>query len=125
MAQLAPNFTTKIEDDYGVYPEAVVAIYKVYKDSNELTEYNDIDGHCKKENVITRFGYEVMFYNDREAALSGKRSRPIIISSESGTGRVIEADLTNVDIVNLMGSGVMGEDLKLQIIQIDIKRHFN
>ena len=124
MAQLAPNFTAKIEDEYGVYPEAIVAIGKVYKKNEELTTYNDDSGECKQELVISNFAYEVMYYNSRDAVISGKRSRPIIVSSSGEPSRVIVANLDDEDIKHLISSGLAGEQLNIQIIEIDIRKRF-
>jgi len=117
------KFTAKIEDDYGVYPAALIAILAY--DATSQSSERSVDGfdYTEKAASIGILEYEGSYYQSSDSRMAGKKSKPLLNSDDKF---IIAVDLEHPESVSLInGSGLVGRELSFNLIIADIKRKFN
>ena len=100
----------KVEDEYGVYPNALIGIYNMTETSTNVKEAEVSDGAAFEEvsNTIIELTFKGNYWQSAEAQAAGKRSRPL-----SDNGNVtVKVDLTSLAVVEAL-SGAEGWDNNL------------
>ena len=121
---LTHSFTAPIDDQYGQYPEALIGVFDIGKKIKEIKSSAGINFEYAVDTVIIEFAYGASFYNSREMFAAGKKHRPLTIDVEGIEVRLIEADLDNLEIKQIIASGLSGDELDNAIVEADIKRRF-
>jgi len=126
MEEKTHSFISAVEDEFGGrHPDALIGVLRVHKTTQELKESKDIDGAYRRDTHVSKFGYEISFWNSTGMRAAGKRSRPLINDTEGGYNKVLIADLDHPEIVSIIDSGVTGDELDNKIIEADISRRFS
>ena len=121
---LTHSFTAAIDDQYGQYPEALIGVFDIGKKLKEIKSSTDLNLEYTRDFVILEFAYECSFYNSREMFAAGKKHRPITIEVEGIKTKLIEANLDDLEIKQIIASGLSGDDLDNAIVEADIRRRF-
>tara|TARA_R110002167_G_scaffold19341_3_gene71524 strand:+ start:232 stop:621 length:390 start_codon:yes stop_codon:yes gene_type:complete len=123
------TFNTKIEDEYGVYPSAVVAIIKAEKTAS--TGWGSVDGvedYTHSKPSIGMLEYTASYYQSVDAQLAGKRSRPLLSFSSNlpiADRMLHSVNLAHEESERIMNGGLNPMELDITLIQHDIERNFN
>ena len=100
--------TCKVEDEYGVYPSALVAIYDLTETSksNKGSEIKEGAPFREVNNAIIELSFMGNYWQNADAQAAGKRSRPLM---EDGSV-TIKVDLTSKSVVESLNGAEEWDD---------------
>ena len=123
------SFNMIMEDEYGVYPNAIVAILRGKKAAEDEWESTDgIEDYSYSKPSIGMLEYTASYYQSADALLTGKKSRPLLTSRANlvVSERLLHTvDLNHEESQRIMNGGLSLMDMVNTLIEHDIKRNFN
>lgn len=118
------TFTMNLEDEYGAYPEALVAIFNDSEMSHR--QRKSIDGlqNYTHSVEIAQLEYSANFWQSKAAQAVGKKSRPMINVEHGSDSRVFSVDLEHEESQRIMAGSLAPMEMADTLIKHDIKRNF-
>lgn len=121
-------FTTKIEDDYEIYPEALFAILEDKEVSERERKSPDGIRDYTHKTAIATLEYTASYWLSVSAHAAGKKSRPILNNDDTlsfGERLVLSVDLGHEESERIMRGDLEPMEVSNELIKHDIIRRIS
>lgn len=106
------------------YGDALIAIRKWTKSSQETGESKDGDEDYTLSYDVEAVVYTANFYGSEEVQREGKKSRPLYNLDDTESLDKFIADLKTEEVIQILNSGIPSKEMTFEIIESDLRRRF-